>query len=67
MSADDYLAALAAIGIPQTLPVHELDRQAAELLRINERTARRYRRGKTAIPGPVEAALNCLAASKQPR
>jgi len=30
------------------------------LLKVDERTARRYRRGETAIPGPVQVALNLL-------
>lgn len=61
MTAADYLKALYAAGIPRSLPAHELDRRAAELFKVDERTARRYRRGETAIPGPVKVALKLYA------
>lgn len=60
MTGDQYLAALFATGIARDLSAHELDRQAAALLRIDVRTARRYRREETTIPGPVEVALAAL-------
>lgn len=56
-----YMAALRAAGIERGLPVQELDQRAAALLKIDERTARRYRRDETPIPGPVEVALAALA------
>lgn len=65
MTVRDYLAALRAMGVPQHLPVLEQDRQAAVLLKIDERTARRYRRGETPIPGPVQVALDCLAGRRK--
>jgi hypothetical protein len=61
MTPQEYISALHAAGIPEGLPVLELDRQAASLLKVDERTARRYRRGEIKIPGPVEVALVCLA------
>lgn len=64
MRASDYIKALYEAGIPRNLPAHELDRQAAELLKVDDRTARRYRRGETSIPGPVEVALTALAQTK---
>lgn len=60
MTAAEYMKALHSAGIARNLPAHELDREAAALLRIDERTARRYRRGETAIPGPVAVALDAL-------
>lgn len=60
MTAAEYLAALAAAGIDTSLPIGQLDREAASLLEIDERTARRYRRGDITIPGPVRVALECL-------
>ena len=61
MTPATYLAALYVAGIPRGLPVHELDRRAAEMLKINVRTARRYRWGETRIPDLVEVALTALA------
>ena len=55
------MAAVLAAGVPGGLPVNEFDRQAAALLRVDERTARRYRSGASAIPGPVMVALEALA------
>jgi hypothetical protein len=60
MTPTEYMTALSVVGILRNLPAHELDRQAAELLKVDERTARRYRRGEQAIPGPVALALNLL-------
>lgn len=60
MTPGAYIAAVLAAGIKEGLPVQEFDRQAALLLQVNERTARRYRTGHTAIPGPVEVALRAL-------
>lgn len=66
MNAADYMKALHAAGIPRGLPAHELDRQAAALLKIDERTARRYRRGEGAsIPGPVKVALTAITALRR--
>lgn len=60
MTPGEYLAALYAAGIPDNLPVQEIDRQAARLLEVAERTARRYRLGAAEIPGPVRVALRGL-------
>ena len=64
MTPTEYLAALYAAGLDRDLPAHELDRQAAALLQVTTRTARRYRSGTTKIPGPVGVALRCIADSK---
>lgn len=61
MNPADYVAALMRAGIPENLPVLELDRRAAALLRVDERTARRYRNGEVAIPRPVQALLSLLS------
>jgi len=50
-------------GIAEGLPTKELDRQASVLLRVDVRTARRYRRGEVGIPGPVTALLGLMGAS----
>jgi hypothetical protein len=60
MTPKDYVAAVLAVGVKEGLPVQEFDRQAALLLQINERTARRYRTGKVVIPGPVQVALRVM-------
>lgn len=60
MTPREYLAALYAAGIAQNLPAGQMDREASALLQIDERTARRYRRGEITIPGPVRVALECL-------
>jgi hypothetical protein len=62
-----YLAALYAAGLSRSLSFRDLDRQAAALLLVNERTARRYRLGEIDVPGPVEVALRCLVSSRMPR
>lgn len=67
MTPSDYLEALIKAGIPEGLPTKELDRQASVLLRVDVRTARRYRRGEVSIPGPVGALLELLAARKRKR
>lgn len=64
MTAAQYRLALYAAGIPKGLPVLSEDREAARLLKIDERTARRYRTGETRVPGPVLVALNCLSRYK---
>lgn len=61
MTRDEYLTALIGAGITEGLPSKELDRQASVLLRVDVRTARRYRRGEVTIPGPVRALLHELA------
>lgn len=61
MNTTEYMAALYAAGVSKGLPAHELDRQAARLIEVDERTARRYRRGETPIPGPVKVALTLMA------
>jgi hypothetical protein len=67
MTPNDYLAALHAVGIPEGLPSKELDRRASVVLRVDVRTARRYRRGEVSIPGPVVALLELLAARRRKR
>ena len=64
MTPEQYTAALADVGIDQeALGLTEFDRAAAKLLRVNERTARRYRNGETAIPGPVQVILSRIKTS----
>lgn len=58
MTPSEYLTALLSAGIEDGLPTKELDRQASVLLRVDVRTARRYRRGEVTIPGPVRALLD---------
>lgn len=65
MTPSEYCIALHGTGIAEGLPTKELDRQASVLLRVDMRTARRYRRGEVAIPGPVVALLEILAARKR--
>lgn len=60
MTPEDYVKAVLAAGVKDGLPVQEFDRQVALLLQVNERTARRYRTGRTAIPGPVQVALRMM-------
>jgi hypothetical protein len=60
VTSREYLAALLRAGIAENLPVLEMDRRAARLLRIDERTARRYRNGESPIPGPVQIALKMM-------
>lgn len=67
MTPDNYLEALHRAGIPEGLPTKELDRQASLVLRVDVRTARRYRRGEVTIPGPVAALLELLAARRRKR
>jgi hypothetical protein len=67
MTPDDYLQALIKAGIKEGLPTKELDRQASVVLRVDVRTARRYRRGEVSIPGPVAALLELLAARSRKR
>lgn len=61
MTPEQYIDALIAAGIEGGLPTKEMDRRAAELLRVDVRTARRYRRGEVSIPGPARVALELLA------
>ena len=67
MTPRDYLSALHKAGITDGLPTKELDRQASVILRVDIRTARRYRRGEVSIPGPVAALLDMLATQRQKR
>lgn len=67
MTPAEYVDALIKTGIPEDLPTKELDRRASEVLRVDVRTARRYRRGEVSIPGPVTALLELLAARKRKR
>lgn len=60
----EYIEALHNAGIPRGVGLLELDRCAAVLLKINEHTARRYRTGYIKVPGPVQVALEALAAAK---
>lgn len=62
MSRLAYMVALYAAGMPDGLPITDIDRWAASRLEIDERTARRYRRGEAPIPGPVRVALAKMAA-----
>lgn len=64
MTPAEYLTALEAAGVAEGLPTKELDRQAAVLLHVDTRTARRYRRGEVTIPGPVRALLDLLKVRK---
>lgn len=53
MSPDEFRAAIAALGLNQ--------RQAAEALQVDERTARKWANGERAVPGPAIVALRCMA------
>ncbi len=66
MTPAAYLTALHAAGIPRGLPITEIDRRAAHLLKVHIRTARRYRLGEIKIPGPVQVALRCLSSNFHP-
>lgn len=61
MTPAQYLSALYVAGLSRRLSATEFDQEAARLLQVDERTARRYRRGETLIPGPVQVALERLA------
>ncbi len=65
MTPAAYLEALHGAGIPQGLPTKELDRQASVLLRVDVRTARRYRHGEVTVPGPVAALLELLGSRRR--
>ena len=65
MSPERYVSAVYAAGISKKLSLTEFDREAAALLRVDQRTARRYRAGSTSIPGPVEVALEALGRLKR--
>lgn len=66
MTVEQYLSALRRLGIRADAgDALRADREAARLLRVDERTARRYRLGETAIPGPVEVALQCMLRAKR--
>jgi len=67
MTPSEYLAALTRVGILDGLPTKELDRRPSVVLRVDIRTARRYRRGEVSIPGPAAALLELLAARKRRR
>ena len=64
MTAVQYIRALYASGASRELGVLDLDRYAAVILKIDERTARRYRRGEIPVPGPVEVALTALTMNR---
>lgn len=64
MTPQRYVAMLHAAGIPRGIPALDLDQAAASLLRIDARTARRYRLGEQDVPGPVQVALDALAKLK---
>lgn len=65
MTPQAYVAALGRAGVDVGLPVGKIDREAASLLKIDQRTAQRYRCGEIAIPGPVQVALEALAAVRK--
>ena len=52
MTSDEYRAALYRLGLTQAA--------AAALLRVDERTSRRWANGERSIPGPAELALALL-------
>lgn len=54
LSADEFRAALAALGLSQVA--------AASALEVDERTVRRWIAGERAIPGPARVALRLMAA-----
>ena len=64
MTPSEYLVALHTAGIPEGLPVLEIDRQAALLLGVGVRTTRRYRRGEYPVPATARLALKLLAAQR---
>lgn len=61
MTAQEFRDAIAALGMNQ--------RQAAEALEVDERTARKWALGERAVPGPARVALRCIAQlrSRSPR
>lgn len=61
MTPVEYLEALHSAGIPRDIGLNDIDRRAAKMLEIDERTARRYRSGAIQVPGPVKVALTALA------
>jgi hypothetical protein len=61
MSPTDYVIALMAAGMEENLSLLEMDRRAAVLLGVDERTTRRYRRGSVTIPRSIEQHLTTLA------
>lgn len=61
MTTAEFVRAVYQAGIPENLPIREFDRRVADLLKIDERTVRRYRLGVRTIPGPVRVALAALA------
>ena len=64
LTPDEYIEALYEAGAPRGAGLLELDREAARMLQVDERTARRYRKGVRPVPGPVAVALFALAAAK---
>ena len=58
MSADEFAAAIAALGLSQVA--------AADALEVDARTVRRWIAGDRAIPGPVRVALRCMAIMARP-
>lgn len=65
MTPEKYLRLLRGAGVAESLPILEQDREAARLLKINKRTARRYRRGEVIIPGPVAVALRYIRRARK--
>jgi DNA-binding transcriptional regulator YiaG len=53
VSADEFRAAIAALGMSQV--------EAAAALKVDARTVRRWIAGDRKIPGPVGVALRCMA------
>lgn len=67
MTVLEYVEALHSAGVPREITVTGLDHEAALLLKVDVRTARRYRRGEIQVPGPVQVALRFLAKSVNTR
>jgi hypothetical protein len=61
MNRHEYIIALTKAGMPKYLPKLEMDREAAKILCVTERTARRYRNGEQGIPYTVQALLRALS------
>jgi len=53
MTADEFAAAIAALGWSQL--------EAARQLEVDARTVRRWVAGDREVPGPVRVALRCTA------
>jgi DNA-binding transcriptional regulator YiaG len=57
LSADEFRAALAALGLSQV--------DAAAALEVDARTVRRWALGERSIPGPVRVALRLMLCPHQ--